>query len=172
MESCIGIYKRCFLGFEIETNPTKIIFRIYWTLQQLLRKKLINSDRCWRCNSINASLIHMLWKCPVIYLLWMEVLAYINKVLGKSLLFENIHVILNYIPTVWGLTKGQQNWILRALMVAKRLILKAWKDNHPPPFTQWSEDLRQLASFEQISYRKQLREDIYIDIWKPFIDSL
>lgn len=76
---------------EIQTRLInyKIINRIYWTPSKMARLGLRNSDLCWRCDATCGTLLHMLYLCPMIDLLWSKIISFIDTAMSSALLLYN-----------------------------------------------------------------------------------
>ena len=59
----------------------KIVNRTYWTARLGLR----NSDLCWRCDASRGTIVHMLYSCTRIDLLWSKIISFINIVMSSTL---------------------------------------------------------------------------------------
>lgn len=92
-------------------------------------------------------------------LFWLEVISCINHILKQSLVFVDMHILLNYLPIVWKLSEGQ--WTLFAITVAKSTEML--KDKCPLAI-----DFK-LSIFKSMAhYRIQLSMDKFLDTCKPF----
>lgn len=144
----------------------KILCKLYWT-QCMFDKGLSKDSVIWWCSGTEATYIHTLAMCHNSTFL---VINSIKSVTNQTFEFFDINILLNYLPSVWTLSDGQQRWILCTLPVAKCHIPKTWKDKFPPTDLHWTEDLQALSAFEYVSFRSQLSLEKCAEIWKPFLD--
>lgn len=63
----------------------KIMHRFYWTPLRLHRMRLLENDRCLKCQREMGTLLHCMWECRNIHLFWMKVLECLCNWLGEEL---------------------------------------------------------------------------------------
>lgn len=82
-KSCLNNVNTVYKEMGNRFIQLKIIHRWHRTPQQLYKWKLIPVDSCWRCDGSGASILHILWTCPVLKDWWNNIHQIIFEVLHK-----------------------------------------------------------------------------------------
>lgn len=51
-------------------------------------------------------------------------------------------------------------------------MLRHWKSPTSSPFKEWVEVLSTMSSYERVTYRVAGREDVFDEVWGPFLAQL
>ena len=150
----------------------KLFYGNYWTLGKMAKLKLRDSNLCWRCEKEVGTLVHMLYYCEKNANLWEGVVALLNDLLGLQLTKTPALCILGLVPDNNTLTGRQKIWIRLATITGRRITLRHWKSSTRCCFKEWTEQMTRMASYERVTYRVMGREDIFNQVWGPFLMSI
>lgn len=128
----------------------KILCRAYVTPVRLAKISVNTPDLCWHNCGSRGSLIHLLWDCPAVKSLWLEVHALLTELLDVDLPLSPIVCILGNKPDNVTCPMSIHLWALACLSV-KRLILLNWKERKPACFLRetWLGDYLDLLNMER-----------------------
>ena len=154
---------------EIQTRLInyKIINRTYWTPSKMARLGLRGSDLCWRCDTTCGTLLHMLYSCPMIDILWSKIITFINTVMASSLAQGPMLCILGMVPKESGLNAHQTSWCRIALITGCRIVLRHCKTRGDISFKEWMDKIAKISFYERLCYKMINRMDM--KIWGPFL---
>lgn len=109
-------------------NAYKIMTQWYYTPVRLQKMFPATSSLCWRCGTAPGDFLHIWWDCPLVTLLWKEVLSHIREVLGFPLPESAVSLLLGLKPDSLGALTGS-DWTIAFHMLgaAKQLIALYWK---------------------------------------------
>lgn len=150
----------------------KILNRSYWTPSKLARLKLRNSDICWRCNRKVGTLVHMLYDCDKTNDMWNEIISFLNKMFGILLIKNPTLCLLGLLPDNVQMSKRLKSWCRLAMITGCRITLRHWKSPTFSTFKEWIEVLSSMASYERVTYRVAGKEDLFNEVWGPFLAQL
>lgn len=156
---------------EIQTRliTYKIIHRLYWTPCKMARLKLCDSELCWRCERSRGTLLHMLYECEKTQNLWENIILFINKVFGIDLSRSPALCILGIVTEGVELSLQQTLWCRLALTTGCRIVLRHWKTKNILQFNEWLEEMNKIASYEQLIFRLNNKEEVFMKIWGPYM---
>ena len=95
----------------------KIINRIYWTPSRLFRVGLSESPKCWKCQDMDGSLVHMLWGCPNVQSYWSSIKDKLKGIIGFDIPFCPRLFILGDPSILSNVSPPIAEWIQTALML-------------------------------------------------------
>lgn len=152
----------------------KIIHRWHQTPQQLYKWKLIPVDSCWRCDEGGASILHILWTCPMLKDWWNNIHKIIFEVLHKRFQISAKLAVLGSTIELQDLhfSSFEVRWIILALTTAKRILLRHWRKRYLPHHEEWSTTMAQLAAYERVTYSLLDKLDQYVFTWSSFTSWL
>lgn len=122
--------------------------------------KLAQNPNCQlRSLGTTDTFIHMLWECPAISLFWSTVTSRLFEVLGITMPFSPVILLLNDFT---GLK--HQCWFLVSLTAAKTIIAQRWKSTHTLSYQQWVSSVADLANLEMSMAHKHGANEINISL--------
>lgn len=131
----------------------KIINRTYWTPCKMARLGLRNSELCWRCDAFSGTLLHMLYSCPMIDLLWSKIMFFINTVMSSALVQQPLFCLLGMPPKGSGKNIYQIAWCRTALTTGCKIVLPHWKTKGEILVKEWFDEMAKISSYERLCYR-------------------
>lgn len=113
----------------------KIITRWYRTPTMLHKYFPLISDRCWRCNREEGSMLHVWWSCPLIQSFWKSVHKTIILVTSENLSFDPAQYLLHFN----SLHRKHYLKSLPMFMVnaARHFIPYHWRSKNIPTKAEW-----------------------------------
>ncbi len=110
----------------------KILHRTYYTKSRLSKIYPNVDDRCDRCKSDKADLIHMFWSCQKLTNYWTLVFKILNEAFNLNIT-PCVEIAIFGVPEHGiPLTNNMENVFAFASLLARRRILLEWKSKSPP----------------------------------------
>lgn len=150
----------------------KILNRLYWTPVKLHRVGMCNSNICWRCKQSPGDMVHMFLTCPSLTSFWQRIMRKINSTLNLDLTLTPTLCLLNYLDHNTKLDTKRTHWLKIALTTAKRVLLRHWKGQNFPTYTEWYTALSETASYERLIYKINGQLEEYESVWEPFLTQI
>ena len=150
----------------------KIIHRLHYSKEKLHKIYPELSPLCDRCKISPASLMHSFVSCPKIQSFWIDVFNTMSGAMAITIKPESALIILGISNTLKALNVTQQHFFSYCLIIAKKVILRHWKDAAAPTFKMWLDDLANTLHLERIRYTVQGRLEQFNKCWKPLLDYL
>lgn len=114
----------------------------------------------------------MLYECEMTQNLWERIILFINKVLRTDLSQSPALCILGIITEGVELLSQQTQWCRVALITGCRIVLRHWKSKSVIPFNEWMGEMTKIASYEQLIFRLNNREEVFMKIWGPYMNFI
>ena len=92
--------------------------------------------------------------------------------LGIQLIKNPSLCLLGLIPDNIQISKRQKSWCRLAMITGCRITLRHWKSPTSSTFKEWIDVLSSMAGYERVTYRVAGREDIFNEVWGPFLTQL
>lgn len=154
-------------------NAYKIMTQWYYTPVRLQKMFPATSSLCWRCGTAPGDFLHIWWDCPLVTLLWKEVLSHIREVLGFPLPESAVSLLLGLKPESLGALTGSDSTIaLHMLGAAKQLIALYWKKAETPPVAAWFVRLWHVITMELLPAHLHGHPTRFGTIWQPLANYL
>lgn len=104
---------------------------------------------CTRCHQAPASLAHMFWSCPNLYVFRSEIFHTFYYICKRKIDPDLIMAIFGVAHT-GGVSKAQSQLIALSSLLARRLILTNWKSPLPPKHSHWVSDTMSFLQLKKI----------------------
>lgn len=147
----------------------KVFHRAYFTKAKLARIYGTSDDGCPRCSQSPATMCHMFWSCTALGTFWGSVFEAISHVCNRTVDPNPFTTVFGVLPNRQGLTSAQKSAVAFLSLMARRLILRKWKDVQPPSFIQWVREMMLSLQMEYLRYSLQGSTNKYQKTWAPFI---
>ena len=105
---------------------------------------------CDRCRQDPATLLHMFWTCPRLYMFWLDIFETFSWILGKVVEPSPLIALFSVAPEDASLSKREVNMLAFCSLLARRLILFKWKDPIPPTHSHWIREVMCHLKLEKI----------------------
>lgn len=150
----------------------KWLMRVYIT--PVLLHKFDNNipDICTKCNECKGTLYHCIWECREIMAFWKEVKHVIDEITSVMVPLEPKIFILHLYPPNLKLRRKEYTLVDLCILQAKRLIALNWKKTYRPSIKEWVTGMATCVAFEKITYTLRNRQNVFEEIWKPFVAFL
>lgn len=126
------------------------------------------SAMCDKCSSAERTLAHLFWFCPSLFAFWTAIFKWFSKCYSEDVKPDhNIAVFgcsmgLGYTTDLWlALQLG--------MIVAKKLILLAWKSTTPPKFEHWLNEMVSVIQMERLRPKNKDKQHRHNAVWGPFL---
>ena len=150
----------------------KVVHRLHWSKVKLSQFQPNTDDLCDRCRMESGTLSHMFWRCSKLSEYWNLIFKFFSKVFKNNIVPSPIPVIFGMVPSRLHLSSASKTIIAFGTLLARRLILRKWKDKSPPTFKHWINDLMHHLTLEQIRYSIQGNNEKFTEIWRPVIGAI
>uniref|UniRef100_H3AJN3 Reverse transcriptase zinc-binding domain-containing protein n=1 Tax=Latimeria chalumnae TaxID=7897 RepID=H3AJN3_LATCH len=146
-----------------------IVNHIYWTPAKLSSAKLLDTDRCWRCGTERGSLLHMLWACSKLQHYWTQICTFLGSLVKIDAVDNPLACVLGVGIRGTKLPKGEIRFVKMALVTAKRVILRHWRQVDSPTFQEWFLAMAETASHERVILKVRNKLDLFDKVWSGFL---
>jgi len=147
----------------------KIVHRLHWSKVRLSKFKPDLDPTCDRCKQAPATLLHMFWTCPRLYIFWQSIFDAFSGICGKTIHPSPLISLFGVPPVEISLSKCNTNMIAFGSLLARRLILSKWKDSHPPAYGHWIREVMCHIHLEKVRYTIRGSVEKFYSTWQPFI---
>ena len=147
----------------------KLIHRTYYTNHRLSKIYPNVVDACNRCNQCPADLIHMFWSCPKLADFWSTIFNTLHMVSYSFVADPHPLSALIWYPFTW------QHSVSWSTTLARRLILRNWKQALPPSYDRCIREVLYNLKLERLRFSLRGSFRKFDKIWNPLlsiIDSL
>ena len=72
----------------------------------------------------------------------------------------------------WALSKYEVQVISLSTLLARKLILQAWKSEKTPTINMWLKELGGVLHLERIRFTLSKKEPLFMKIWSPILNLL
>ena len=147
----------------------KVVLRAHLTKARLAKIFPDTDPSCPRCNGQPADYMHMFWSCPKLSQFWHRIFCAYSEMFNRNIDPNPKCALFGFTPETRSIAGKAHEIIAFTSLVARRLILLAWKDKAPPSFTRWIRDTMQLLKLEKIRYTLRGSLQNFWRIWTPFV---
>lgn len=147
----------------------KWLMRTYITPVKLHKFNDNIPDTCIKCNEARGTLYHCIWECLKVKSFWQDVINMIDQIVSKKLPLDPKLFILGIYPTNPYLQSKESRFIDMCILQAKRIIALNWKNVDGPRIGMWIKEMASNMSMEKITYIVRRKQNVFDDIWKPFM---
>ena len=151
----------------------KIIHRYYYTPVRLHKMGLIQNNLCWKCKAQAGTFLHSMWECSLVSPFWKEVIEKLGEWLGKALP-ESPQLCLmgDRSRLTPGISRAEFGLALTGFITAARIILRHWKSQIRPEFTEWVKLMTDNASYELMIARLNDNKGKFYQVWGQFLNHI
>uniref|UniRef100_A0A672FIX8 Reverse transcriptase domain-containing protein n=1 Tax=Salarias fasciatus TaxID=181472 RepID=A0A672FIX8_SALFA len=147
----------------------KIVHRLHWSKVRLAKLFSNINPICDRCKQSTATLSHMFWSCLKLDNFWSSIFRALSDVLQTPIKPSGICAIFGVTPQGINLNSRAKNIVAFGTLIARRRILLKWKDEFPPTFKIWINDLLQYLVLEKIRFSTRGCTQEFYTTWNPFL---
>ena len=130
------------------------------------------SDKCNKCKHQIGTLAHQLWTCPKLHPFWVSIFDFYSKAFQINCEPCPLVEILGSAGTPSCYSKNIVQAITLGTMLAKRLILRHWKEETAPTCEMWLRDLSDTLHLERLRYMSADRLEKFNRGWRPVLTYL
>lgn len=130
-----------------------------------------NAPNCPRCRMEEGSFLHMFWQCHLLKSFWHSVHSFTKSVLKIEFNLNPCLYLLNDMPDL-RIDSKKCRILLIITYLAKKCILLLWKNESPPSFQLFLDQLSQLLPLEKRTLEKNNRGHIFQELWSPLFSYL
>ncbi len=163
---------RCSINSRHCLIQFKILHRLHYSKTKLSRIFPGVSPKCDKCKTADATLLHSYALCSSLQSFWCKIFDVISKMTGQHFEPDEFLIVFGVSKHELRLSKSQQRFLSYGLLTAKKLILTFWKNNLPPPFQLWLDELTYTLHLEHIRLCLSNRRQQFSKTWEPYIRYL
>ncbi|CAI5656405.1 unnamed protein product [Oreochromis niloticus] len=164
--------KECSVNARLQLIQFKVLHRLHFSKTKLCSIFPSLSSLCYRCKALDGTLGHLFWSCPTLRSFWAEIFNIYNRVYDLKLEPDGVLAVLGCSLTSLALRRPLQKALMFGMIVAKRLILRAWKSPSPPLFRVWLREMIACLYIEEVRYRLADTHVKFVEIWGPFLNHI
>ena len=147
----------------------KVLHRLHYSKTKLNRIFPSVSPVCDKCNIAEGSLAHLFWFCPKLHNFWSDIFEHLSKAYSRAIQPNHELAILGCSTETSDLLHDTQLALHLGMVVAKKLILLAWKSTTPPTFAHWLSEMLSVIQMERLRLHKPNQQNRFERIWGPFL---
>lgn len=132
-DSCLHNVNTMFKEIGSRFIQLKIIHKWHWTLQQLYEWNLAPTDDCWRCDGLNASILHILWSCLTLQDWWENTMEVIFSVLKRFGISPKLSILgITTELSDWDFSCNTKKKDYLGSYYGKTGLVKTWAEKETP----------------------------------------
>lgn len=147
----------------------KVLHRLHISKEKLAKIYPESDPMCNRCKADIGSLLHTFWTCPNLNKYWTSIFNTFSEVYRVNFTPSVLTALFGVVPSNISLTKHYSNAIAFASLLARRLILLRWKQEHPPTHDQWIADIMRFLNMEKMRCTLTGSLSKFNKAWQPFL---
>ena len=147
----------------------KLLHRVYWTKSRLSRIYSNIDPLCDKCRQHYGTFIYMCWTCPSLHIYWVSIFSTLSDVLKKTLEPCPLMAQFEVLSDSTKLSKPQSDFLAFLCLIARRLILRHWKSQHPPSHSLWIRDILAFPKLQKIRHLKRGSVSKFNELWQLFL---
>lgn len=144
----------------------KILTRWYRVPYVLHKMNPSLSDRCWRCDREEGSMLHVFWSCPLLRPFWEGVSSTIQSLTSVDLRDNPAACLLHL--TTRPIQKYKKTLTMQLLNAAKTCIPALWRNPLPPTRVMWYSKVNCILRMEELTATLQNKEEQFLEKWRPW----
>lgn len=121
------------------------------------------------CSSAEGCLAHLFWFCPKLFGFWSAIFHWFSKCYSRDILPNQNLAIFGCSTETLCYTLDMQAALHLGMVVAKKLVLLAWKSTTPPTFDHWLKEMVSVIQMERLRFDKPDKQNRHETIWGPFL---
>lgn len=121
----------------------KVVHRLHYSRTKLNRIYPSVPALCHRCSAAEGTLAHLFWFCPRLFCFWSTIFKWFSKCYRININLDPLLGIFGCSTKSLKFKPDLRSALQLGMVVAKKLILLAWKSVTPPTFDHW---LRSMVS--------------------------
>uniref|UniRef100_A0A3Q3FRX3 Reverse transcriptase domain-containing protein n=1 Tax=Labrus bergylta TaxID=56723 RepID=A0A3Q3FRX3_9LABR len=164
--------RKIFTCNRLKESQYRILHRLQRTPQFLNKMSPQISALCVKCKKEVGTYYHCVWQCPLISRYWKNVAQELGLIFHRTIKLEPALFLLNLPTQQFSLSTGQLVLMGKLLLLARRCILFQWIQEKPPSVTQWYRETFKVLPMEHLSAKLKGNNNLFYNIWQPFIDYL
>uniref|UniRef100_A0A803KGD6 Reverse transcriptase zinc-binding domain-containing protein n=1 Tax=Xenopus tropicalis TaxID=8364 RepID=A0A803KGD6_XENTR len=152
----------------------QILHNSYLTPERRHKIGNLPSDKCLRCRSPKANLIHNLWSCPKTQIFWNDIASHWTQMTGKSFQIKLEWALFSTTKSYTNLTTSEKQLAGRLSAAARKTILHQWLTTDIPSKTLAKQKLHQIFYMDwlEATTRKEQNAAKFFNTWLIYISSL
>ena len=115
---------------------------------------------------------HLFIHCRKLQTFWSNVFDFMSRAYQRDFPPEPLTALFGVVERGWAQNKSERQAIKLATLVARKLILQAWKSVNPPTVKMWITELGNVIHLERIRFVLSDREPQFMKIWGPLLSMI
>ena len=160
-----------FTSNKIKEANFKFIHKYYLTPIKMHKISKDISSKCPRCKKMEGTFMHMFWECDLLKSYWNSIHSLAQLVLNIK--FE-LNMSLYLLNDTYDLQLDNKKCRILVLVTyfAKKCILLFWKNDSPPSFKIFLDQLSAFLPLEKLTLEKYNRGHLFQEFWSPLFSCL
>ena len=123
----------------------------------------------WKVLKERGTLSHQFLLCHKLQNYWCQIFDFLAKAFKRDFPPEPLIAL-------FGVVEAPNHYEVQAVslctLLARKLILQAWKSDKPPTVELWLKELGNVLHLERIRFTLSKKERLFQRIWSPIIEML
>ena len=173
-EDCIANIHHSSINVRHSLIQFKIVHRLHYSPTKLHKIFKDSSPMCGKCSTEEGTLSHQFLLCHKLQNFWCEIFDFLSKAFERDFAPAPLTALFGIVEP--DKVKNKYEYEVQAIslstLLARKLILQAWKSDKPPTIGMWLKELGGVLHLEKIRFTLSKREPIFLKIWAPIIGLL
>ena len=171
-EDCIDNIHGSSINVRHSLIQFKIIHRLHFSPARTHKIYPNSSPLCGRCSIEEGTLSHQFILCHKLQNFWNQLFDLFGKAYNRDFPPAPLTALFGTVAPGWAQNKHEIKAILLSTLLARKLILQAWKSAKPPTIDMWIKELGSVLHLEKIRYTLAEKEPLFLKIWSPMVNLL
>ena len=171
-EDCIDNIHGSSINVRHSLIQFKIIHRLHFSPARTHKIYPNSSPLCGRCSIEEGTLSHQFILCHKLQNFWNQLFDLFGKAYNRDFPPAPLTALFGTVAPGWAQNKYEIKAILLSTLLARKLILQAWKSAKPPTIDMWIKELGSVLHLEKIRYTLAEKEPLFLKIWSPMVNLL
>ena len=171
-EECIDNVHHSSINVRHSLIQFKVVHRLHFSPSRLHKIYDNSSPMCLKCVTEEGTLAHQFLYCCKLQTFWNQVFDFISKAYNREFSPSPLTALFGVVERGWSHNKFERQAIKLVTLIARKLILQAWKSVCPPTVTMWIKELGNVIHLERVRFVLSDREPQFYKIWSPIITMI
>ena len=171
-EDCISNIHHSSVNARHSLYQFKIIHRLHFSPSKINKIFPNSSPICGKCSIEQGTLSHQFVQCHKLQNFGGQLFDFLTRAFGRDIPLAPLTALFGMVEPGWALSKYEVQVISLSTLLARKLILQAWKSEKTPTINMWLKELGGVLHLERIRFTLSKKEPLFMKIWSPILNLL